>query len=343
MILKDAAFDRFLKKPDAAVGCVLVYGPDQGLVRERADLLVRSVVEDPADPFRVVELTGGAIKADPARLYDEAAALSLIGGRRVVRVRDIGDAGADTMAAFLADGNDGALVVVEAGDLAKRSSLRAAFEQADRGAAVPCYADDEGALKRLIQDVLKPHRVSIAPEALDVCAQRLGADRAQSRGEIEKLAMYVGDGGTAGIDDVLASVGDTAVASTDDVVFAAFDGNQADLDKALLRAVSEGVSPIPLLRAATRHLERLLIAKAAMAQGAPAKQAMDRLRPPVFFKVADRFRRQLETWSDRDLAAAIDLAIDAEIDCKTTGMPADAVTARAMMRIAQAARRGRRR
>lgn len=339
MILKADQFDRMVKKPDPKIGALLIFGPDEGLVRERADAIARAVVDDLKDPFRVVELTGAAIKADPARLYDEAAALSMMGGRRVVRVRDVTDAGGEAMAEFLERQGDGALVVVEAGDLAKRSALRRAFEESDRGAAVACYLDDPMQVKRVVAEGLKAANVSIGPEALEVATQRLGEDRAQSRGEIEKLALYVGSGNTATVDDVLASIGDGGVMTVDDIVMAAFDGDQAALDRATARAWTEGTSPVQVLRAVLRHVERLIAVNAAVAKGTPLKMAMDRLRPPVFFKIADRFRRQLGAWSDADLAAALDLALLAEIDCKSTGMPAEAVCARALMRIAQAARR----
>ena len=77
---------------------VLLYGDDVGLIRERAARLVRAVAGAPDDPFRVVELERDGVGAIPA----EMAALSLTGGRRVVRVRDVGDAAAAPVQAALA-------------------------------------------------------------------------------------------------------------------------------------------------------------------------------------------------------------------------------------------------
>jgi DNA polymerase-3 subunit delta len=95
------------------------------------------------------------------------------------------------------------------------------------------------------------------------------------------------------------------------------------------------------LRAAARHFERLHLAGAAVAQGAAPDQAMARLRPPVIFKLADRFRRQMARWPQIKIAAALEIAITAELDCKTTGLPAEAIAQRALMRIAHAAGGGK--
>ena len=101
MRLPPARIAGFLQRPDPEIRSVLLYGPDEGLVRERAEAVARSVCPDLRDPFRVADLTAGVLAADPARLADEAAQLSLTGGRRVVRVRGAGDALAKLFAAFL--------------------------------------------------------------------------------------------------------------------------------------------------------------------------------------------------------------------------------------------------
>jgi DNA polymerase-3 subunit delta len=91
----------FLRRPDPEFRAVLLYGPDEGLVRERAEAVARSVCPDLKDPFRVADLTASVLGTDPARLADEASQLSLTGGQRVVRVRGAGDGLAKLFAGFL--------------------------------------------------------------------------------------------------------------------------------------------------------------------------------------------------------------------------------------------------
>src|SRR5262249_48069801 len=91
MKLPPARVAAFMQPPDREALAVLLFGPDAGLVSERADTVARTICPDPRDPFRVADLSAAAVAADPARLADEAAQMSLIGGRRVVRVRDAGD------------------------------------------------------------------------------------------------------------------------------------------------------------------------------------------------------------------------------------------------------------
>jgi DNA polymerase-3 subunit delta len=96
-----AEIEAFLRKPDPAVQLVLLHGPDAGLVRERADRLAGTVVPDLHDPFRVARVSGAQLLEDPARLADEAAAIAMGGGRRVVRVVDAGNRNAELIEGFL--------------------------------------------------------------------------------------------------------------------------------------------------------------------------------------------------------------------------------------------------
>jgi DNA polymerase-3 subunit delta len=334
--------DSFIASPDPAVACVLLYGPDRGLARERAVTLSKTVVEDPSDPFRVVELSPGDLKADPARLADEAAAMALGGGRRLIRVSGATDAVSAIFKAHLETAVGSTMVVVEAGELSPRSSLRKLFEKAPNAAAVACYADNRASLHRVIAGILSGNGLGASDEAMAWMADNLGSDRAVTRGELEKLVLYMG--GTGGetrqieLDDVRAVIGDSAATALDDISMAAASGDQPRLDVALGRVFGDGVHGVGVLRAVARHMLRLHQCSGLVASGRGVKQAMKALRPPVFFAHEDMFANQLRRWRPDRLAEALDLLSAAEIDCKTTGMPTEAVCGRALMRIAQMGR-----
>lgn len=336
--------ERFLRAPDAGVRLVLVYGPDHGLVRERAGLLVKAVAGDAGDPFRVAELPAAEVKADGARLTDEAAALALTGGRRAVRIRDGDDGLAARIKAFLDDADGDSLVVLEAGDLPARSALRKAVEAAPKAAALPCYRDDERSLPALIESTLRERGLSAAPEAVAYLAARLGGDRQLTRAELEKLALYMGeDGRRVEVEDAQLCVGDSAAVTLDDLAFAVGGGDVAAMERALTRGFQEGANPISALRAVARHLQRLHLVAGLAAGGVAFERAVKQLRPPVFWKLTARFEAQARAWSPQALGRALDRLLAAEMACKRTGAPAELLCARALTEIAARAPAARRR
>jgi len=349
--LKPSDIRAFLASPPAKVAAVLVYGPDSGLVRERGDALVQRIAGTVDDPFRVGELSAPQLKDDPARLADETFALSLSGGRRAVRVRGAGDSHGAAFEAVLTEmaqrkPGDAGFLVVEAGDLGSRSSLRTMFEESPHAAALPCYLDSNEDLALLVQTTLRERGLAIDDDALAYFVMRLGEDRAASRSEIEKLALYgYGGGEGAGriaLADVRALAGDGGTVGFDDAGLAAATGDAPGLDRALTLLYDEGTSPIAVLRGAQRLFQRLHVAAAKVAGGMDAEASLKTLRPPVFFKEMPRWKTALRAWEPRRIADAQDILLKAEGDCKTTGLPAAAIAARALLQIAAAARRARR-
>jgi DNA polymerase-3 subunit delta len=335
-----ARVDRFLDRLDASVRILLLYGPDAGLVRERAERVVRTVVGDLADPFRVAEFRAEVLRSDPARLRDEASALALMGGRRVIRLRDAGDPVAEAVADVLEHVSGDSLVVIEAGELPARSRLRRLCEEHAAAAALPCYPDEAGLLSEFIRETLSGLGVAATSEAVDYLATVLGADRMVSRSELEKLALYAGPDEEVTLEDAIACVGDSGESTMEDVAFASAAGDGAALRRALGRAYAEGTSPIAVLRTTLRHFDRLHFAAALMAQGASAEEAMRALRPPVFFKREAAFRAQLRAWGRKDLGKALAELQEAEVACKSTGVPAESVCGQVLASIARANRVG---
>jgi DNA polymerase-3 subunit delta len=338
MIVKTGDADHFVRKPPRDLNAALVFGPDQGLVRERAEQLMRSVVSDLADPFRVADLDEATLAKDGARLFDEAAAISMTGGRRVIRVRGAGNSLSRLFESFLEDHTGDALVVVEAGDLSKGVGLRRVFEDDDGAAAIACYSDTERNLADVVRDGLKEYGLSIGPEALEDAVSRLGSDRGITRREIEKLALYVHGNKSVTLEDVEAVMGDEAEARTDEVCDAAGLGDLAKLGVALERLWLEDMSPVAILRMAMGHFQKLALAKANMDRGEPADAAIKRLRPPVHFMRVTSFKNQAQRWDQARLADALDMLLEAEALAKTTAVPAEAACGRALFNVAAMAR-----
>ena len=288
-----------------------------------------------SDPFSVVELTAASLKEDAARLSDEARAMSFGGGNRLVLLRGAADGATAALTDYLADPADGAMIVVDAHELGPRSSLRKLFESHDRAAAVACYAAEGRELAKSISEILAEYNVSADRDAVAMLTESLGADRAMVRQELQKLALFVGDGATASADDVAECLVDSGAVSLDQLAFAAGDGKSAAADLYLQKSVAEGVSEIAVLRALQRHFQRLELVVAQASSGKSVSGAVAGLRPPVFFKYKERFERQARIWSHKGLQRALGVLTDPEIACKSSGAPVELVCGRAVLAVSR--------
>ena len=341
MIVKSHEADRYVASPPKGLLIALVYGPDAGLVQERTEKLLKTVTPDLTDPFNAADLGEAALLADPARLADEAAAISMMGGRRTVRVRGGGNDLAGIVENLIDDPKGDALVVIEAGDLPKTSALRKLFDGHKSAAAIQCYPDSVRDLADVVRDALRAEGLSIAPDALEDAVSRLGSDRGVTRREIEKLLLYMHGQKQVTLEDVRAVMGDEAEARSESACDAAGSGDLARLDRELERLWVSDTQPAQVIRSAMGHFQKLLQARESAARGESLDMVMKRLRPPVHFSRANAFKAQAQRWNSDRLGEALDLLLEAEALTRTTGVPAEAVTGRTLMNIAAMARSAR--
>ncbi|MCD6035654.1 MAG: polymerase subunit delta [Rickettsiales bacterium] len=326
MKLPVPAIEGFVVSPPANIRAVLVYGPDQGLVQERCRTITQAIVPDASDPFLKSDIGADRLKEDPVFLADEMAALSFFGGKRLIRLTDMGATLSKELQEILEAAPGDAFVLIPAGDLPPRSTLRAFFEKQPHCAAIPCYKDDARTVSRVIAQKLKEEGLEADAEVIAYLQYSFVGDRSVLLRELEKLAIYMGQEKRVKIADVRAAVGESVEASLDAFSEAVASRTAAKVEKEASRLLNEGTAPVVMIRALQRYFARLHMAKGQIAMGKTEKEAMASLSPPVFFKQEDIFRSQLQGWSMSRLEQMLQALIKAERLTKQTGIPADTVT-----------------
>ncbi len=325
--------------PQTVFKAILVHGNDEGRVREIAKQLVTAHAGSHDDPFNVVRLDDALLKEDPARLADEAQAISLMGGNRAVWIKSAGTSFTSAMKSYLAVASGDALIVAESTALRKGHALRELFEKAKNAGAIACYEDSAQDISSIISEQLGQNQLTISNDARMYLSQILGADRALSRSELEKLALYCADKSNVELEDVEAICGDASALSLDEMIDATFEGKPAHADQRLDRLVTSGTAPQAIVSATSQHLIKMQHLANELENGRPAKQVVDAMRPPIFWKRKDSFVRQLSAWTPKDLATAQANLRDAELQTRQYPGLADVIVHRAILSLASRASR----
>ncbi len=342
-VFKPAQHAALLKTVSAGdLRAVLIYGSDPGGVSELSRKVVRSVIGENDDPMSVVVLDEETCREDPARLVDEAQAMSMFGGRRAIRVRGAGEHFAKAMETVLERPAGDAVIIAEAGQLKTSSGLRKLFEKHPELAAAPVYEDSVRDIQQIIRETLEREGLRIAPDAMAALSELLGADRAASRGELEKLALYCMGREQVTLEDVRAICGDVSGHAMGDMLDAFFTGNAAAGARLFASLLAEGTPPAAILAAASAHVARLKPLALLVAAGDPPAQVVKAARPPIFFRRQPAWIRQLSVWTPEALETA-DAGL-LEATAGTRSMPAleAEIAERCLLSLAvRAARAGR--
>jgi DNA polymerase III subunit delta len=337
--LRGKEIDTFLARPDSSRPIILLYGPDAGLVRERADALMASAVDDPNDPSSLVRLDGDELAAEPSRLVDEAMTVPLFGGRRAIRVRAGSRSfagGVDTLAEIAIRD---CRIVIEAGELRPESPLRKACEKAKNAVAIGCYPDGERDLARLIDEELRPSNLRIAQDARATLMGLLGGDRQASRNELRKLALYSHGKSEITLDDVMTVVSDASDLKLDPIVDAAFAGNPAVVESEFAKAMVAGTYPGVIISAAQRQAAWLHKSALTVAEGTPLSTVLDGGFPRLHFSRKGAVETALRNFSPPRLVAIVEQLGIAALDMRKQASLAAVIAQRTLLAIAANAKR----
>ncbi len=308
-------------------------------MRERADALLASAVDDPNDPFALVRLDGDELSAEPSRLVDEALTVPLFGGRRAIRVRAGSRSfasGVDTLAEMpLKD----CRIVIEAGELRPESPLRKACERAKTAVAIGCYPDGERDLARLIDDELRLANLRIAPDARASLMALLGGDRQASRNELRKLALFAHGEGEVTLDHVMAVVADASELKLDPIVDGAFAGKPELVESEFAKAIVAGTYPGVIISAAQRQAAWLHKSALAVAEGTPLSTLLDGGFPRLHFSRKAAVETALRNFNAARLLVIIEQLATSALDMRKQPSLAAAIAQRTLLSVAVNAKR----
>ena len=345
-LAKKAEVDAFLRQLPATCRGVLFYGRDRSQVIERATVLARKIVPDISDPFNVSLLTDGDVDADPARLESELQSLSLMGGRRLVRLKffsekaSLDKAVAATLKAHAAgEYNPEAFIVIEAGNLGGDSALRRLADSDKALASIACYEDEVGDVIRMAREALAQNGVALTNGAMDMFAQRIPKERGIAHQEIERLILFIGPGThkTLSESDLQDFLGVEPEASLSRAAFDAFGGRMKQAQAGLRRAFAEGEGGADAVRALSGHYNRVKLIKGFLQKGMGTKEAAK--AAGVFWKDEDDMLRQARAWQYEALDPLAGDLVEADKSCKSTGMPDLLIAERLYLTIAGKAAR----
>ncbi len=341
--LKAHEVERFLARPLPERAIFLIYGPDAGLVAERADVLRNQFSGENPDPddlatIGVTSLQMDELAAEPGRLAREANTPSLFAGTPVIHLRNATRALAPELQHLL-DHPPDAPIIIEAGNLVPRDKLRTIVEAARNAWTLPCFPDDEQALSNLIRATFDQAGVTVETGTVHVLSGLLGNDRAITRRELEKLILFANETKYLAIDDVIALCGDNSRIALDRIVDAAGCGHAANLESAVSSAFNSGSDPQQVLGAALRHFLWLRNLRARVDAGAGPGDALKNSFPRPHFSRRSALEQQLRLWSDEALAKATDRIQRATLHSRQNAALSPTIARRALLAICLAAGR----
>jgi len=313
-----AQIDKALKAP-AEARFFLLHGPDEAGSRALMKALAAAVGPD----AERIDLSGAELKADPARLADEAASISMFGGARWILVEQAGDEIVPALEALIEAPAAGNPVAVVAGALKPASKLLKLALAAPEALAFASYVPDAEHAWKLVPELARTHGLEVRPDVAQRIVDASGGNRAIVDQELVKFALYLDASPAAPVPldhDVVDALG--AAAEEGDLgrlADSAISGDPNALETELARLRTMGMEGVTLIRALLRRMALLARLRAEVDAGRSPGAVMASAGKAIFFKEKDRIDAQLRRWPSDLISKAMTRLAEAERQVKSSG------------------------
>lgn len=341
MNIKPEQVDGLLKSLPSNIRGVVIYGSNEGMIATLSQQFIRAVSPDIYDAFHVSYLDMAVVSGDIGALYAEFNAQSLMGGRRVVVIKDATNVLTKPLKELLSSSSSDSLLVITSSSLKTKDSLAVMAKDESDFYGIGCYDDRDEDIVAFASKFMSQNGFKIDNTTFQLLCSRLSNDRKISANELDKLITYMGENKTISIDDVLRVISDTSASSQEDLCYFVALGQTEKAIASFNKLIFEGENPVSLIRTLSYHFMKLLDCVVKIESGETADKVVFGLRPPLMFFRKNAFLSQLRLWNRNRIMNALSLLYQTERECKTTDFPAEQAASFALMRLANGVKRFR--
>ena len=331
MIIKDFQIEKIVNDNKGFLP-FLIYGPNEGLIRDHIGKIKNDYLSNV--DFEEVSITGKSLDLNPDILETSANSISMFNSYKLIILESLKDKNMSELENVIVSAPTQTMLIVKADNLKKTSKLRKLFENHAQCYALACYEDDAKSMMRLVDNFMKENNISIDRDIKNYLMQTLSTDRMISFNELQKISLfYANKNTTPNLEEIKNLLNDASSNNLQKMNESVMYGNTIKSSNILSKLLSEGSSPISILRSLINYLKRVQKVKVEMKKGSNFDNAIKFLRPPIFWKDKDNFQQHCVHWPLNKIEKNLSQLLDAEIDCKTNSKLSSILCERSILTI----------
>ena len=332
MLIKENLLIQKFKEQKNHYSPILIYGPNEGLVRENFLKLKEIFNQNNAEE---ISFTGKLINDQPEALIDEIQTVSMFNDQKIIIIEQPIDKNIELFEEAFTTLPDHTLIIILASNLTKTSKIRKFFENSEQYFSCANYEDDFRSNSQQIQNLEKSINKTLNRDIKNYLNQNLSSDRMISKNEIEKLILlYAENDQIPELENIKLIFNDNPDLGLNKISQLAFSGQPKKVSINLNKIFAEGVSPVAIIRVMLNYVLRIQTTQIALKKTNDFDSAIKSLKPPVFWKDKDNFKLHCKKWPINQTILNFNLLVDTELNCKSDYNLTNILCERALINIA---------
>lgn len=300
----------------ASPSSIFLYGTHEAYLAHKVQTLVDALIRTKGAQTQWVDQA--TFLADASLLANQGDLFSKAASHKIVIIADATDKSASTIEYHVESGASGVQLIVPAMVGGSIKKLKMLHEKSKHAAFTTCYLSSGKDKQDFLLEMTQPLNLTLARETQTFALQQMEDNVEAVLSALQKLPFYTDPSAEVCLTDFLACMSDFREANVKPLVSKLGDRILPEVLRSYHEAKMLGTEEINILRSINQHFTKLIQLKAMVAKGTPAGQAMQMMRPPIFFKEQDEFLRHVSKWSERDILTLLKQTTAIERKIKTS-------------------------
>ncbi len=287
----------------------LIYGENIGMkddIKDQIKIYYKS--------YEKILFTQDEILKKKDILTEQVENTSLFSSKKIIFINEVTDKIKDIIYDIGQKPKEDLKIFLFAQTLEKKSTLRKNFEKDNTQGIIACYQDNEKTLGEYTRRKLKDYS-GVTQQIINFLIKNCNLDRKTLSNEIDKIKCLFIDKkiNTDKLPELLNNNNNLDFNSVRD---ACFNADKNNLNENLGNIFLQNENAYFYLSVLSNRIEKLINLNYELKKEKNIEKAIDKIKPPIFWKDKPTFYKQIRRWNSEKLEQARRILFDAEIQLK---------------------------
>ncbi len=297
------------KKEISSIKLFLVYGENQGLKKEIIDTIKSK------DSGKEIKYEETQILANKLFFYNEIKNRSLFDENKIYLIERCTEKISDIVFEVINSKIDD-LIIINCGNLEKKSKLRNFVEKSENAAIIPTYKDNSQSLVNIAKSFFTEKKIDISYETINLLVNRCNGDRGNLKQELKKISNYIIDKKIISLKEISILTNLSENYSASELVDATLSKNLKKTQEILDENNYSQEDTFLVLRVFLHKTKKILNLIENIDKETNIEKVIADYKPPIFWKDKPIIKKQLQLWSFKTINELIYKLNDIELKAK---------------------------
>ncbi len=273
---------------------ILLYGNNEGLKNQtKIDLLQNKTIVSNYEENEIIN--------NPNIFFEKINSKSFFENEQIITIARVTDKIFNIINEVVGEKQEDLIIILDAGNLDKKSKLRSLFEKSKKLISIPFYPDTNDTLSKLTFNYFKKKNITVSQSNINLIVDKCNGDRKILFSEIEKIENFTKSGKKINTQNILQLINLIENHNISELIDNCLANNKNKTVNILIENKLSKEDCIIITRVFINKLKKLLNLCTEFEKNKNLNLTISGARPPIFWKDKEITKKHILNWTPKTI------------------------------------------